>query len=472
MGKRARGEGTIYRRKDGTYEGKLSLKGPHGRSVRKSFYGKTRAAVADMMRQYRTEHGGVAQSRESTTLAEYLTAWLGALSIRPNTYRLRDHVIRKHIVPHIGARALSDLNSDDVRFLLRRWRDDEVGLVTQRTAFVTLSSALNVALREEKIGRNACSTVPAPKPPRPDVTVLDGKQAIRLLSVARDLLERALFALAITTGMRQGEIFALFWSDLDLKAGTVSVKKTLTETCDGQLVRTDPKTAKSRRVIYLPTIARNALLELRSARSEEDGFVFTSPDGTAIRKSNFIRRVFKPLLKLAQLPDVTFHSLRHTANSLLIEAGEDPLAIAGSLGHADTRMMFERYGHLFSHTAKRVAQTADRIFEALESNCRTVVVNAADRFGKPRKQKRPNPLQDGRFQMVEMGGLEPPTPYMRSKCSTSSSYIPIRFPLRRRAKDAKPPDYTGPARSLQGLIPNLKMILRIVVKLGKRASPL
>jgi integrase len=61
------------------------------------------------------------------------------------------------------------------------------------------------------------------------------------------------------------------------------------------------------------------------------------------------------------------YSLRHTANSLLIEAGEDPLAIAGSLGHADTRMMFERYGHLFDHTARRVAGTANRIFDRLEA---------------------------------------------------------------------------------------------------------
>ena len=138
-----------------------------------------------------------------------------------------------------------------------------------------------------------------------------------------------------------------------------------------------------------------------------------------MRKSNFIRRVFKPLLKQVELPDVTFHSLRHTANSLLIEAGEDPLAIAGSLGHADTRMMFERYGHLFSHSGRRVAKTADQIFAAFEPYCRKIVVNAADRFGKPRKQKRLNSLQNKAFSMVEMRRLELLTPYMRSKCSTS-----------------------------------------------------
>jgi integrase len=419
MGKRAHGEGSICRRKNDTYEGKLTLKTPDGSVVRKSFYGKTRGAVADMMRDYRSEHGTHVEPPAILKLADYLTAWLEALNVRPNTFKLRDHLINKHIVPHIGARQLCDLTSDDVRYLLRRWKDDEVGAVTQRTAFVTLSSALNVALREDKIRRNPCSTVPAPKPPRPEVLVLDGKQAMKLLGAARDTRERALLALAITTGMRQGEIFALSWDDVDLARGVVSVKKTLTEDREGCLVRSEPKTPKSRRVVHLPELASRALIELKGSCNSQGGFVFTSPEGTAIRKSNFLRRIFKPLLKQAKLPNVTFHSLRHTANSLLIEAGEDPLAIAGSLGHADTRMMFERYGHLFNHTAKRVAQTADRIFAALEPNCRTIVVNAASRFGKPRKQKRPNPLQNGRSNVVEMRGLEPLTPYMRSKCSTS-----------------------------------------------------
>jgi integrase len=267
----------------------------------------------------------------------------------------------------------------------------------------------------EKIGRNPCSTVPTPKPKRPEVVVLDGQQVMQLLGAARDVLERALFALAITTGMRQGEIFALSWADVDFVAGTVSVRATLTEDLDGKLVRSEPKTTKSRRVIYLPALALKALRAHQAERQAEQGFVFTSADGAPLRKSNFIRRVFKPLLKVAELPDVTFHSLRHTANSLLIEAGEDPLAIAGSLGHADTRMMFERYGHLFSHSGRRVAKTADEIFAALEPSCRTIVVNAADRFGKPRQRKTRKPLRDAGFQLVEMRRLELLTPYMRRR---------------------------------------------------------
>ena len=163
----------------------------------------------------------------------------------------------------------------------------------------------------------------------------------------------------------------------------------------------------------MPGLARKALVALTRERGVKTGFVSPS-DGAPLRKSNFIRRVFKPLLKLAELPDVTFHSLRHTANSLLIEAGEDPLAIAGSLGHADTGMMFERYGHLFNYTGRRVAQTADQIFAALEPSCRNIVVNAADRFGMPRQRKTRKPLRDAGFDVVEMRRLELLTPYMRS----------------------------------------------------------
>jgi len=372
-----------------------------------------------MMRDYRATRGGGLVEPARVTLTTYLTAWLNALEVRPNTFRLRQHLIEKHIVPHIGTRALGSLTSDDVRFLLHRWKDDQVGAVTQRAAFITLSGALNIALREEKIYRNPCATVPTPKTRRPEIVVLDGTQAVKLLRAASDLDERALVALAITTGMRQGEIFGLYWEDIDLDSGTLTVRKSLTEDIEGRLVRTEPKTAKSRRTICLPKLALQSLVALKSSRELRSGFVFTSPDGSPLRKSNFIRRVFKPLLKAAELPDVTFHSLRHTANSLLIEAGEDPLAIAGSLGHADTRMMFERYGHLFSHTARRVAETADRLFAQLDANCRTTVVDAADRFGKPRKPKPRTVNNDAGLDVVEMRRLELLTPYMRSKCSTS-----------------------------------------------------
>jgi integrase len=210
--------------------------------------------------------------------------------------------IRKHIEPHIGARKLSELTSDDVRFLLRRWKDDEVGLVTRRTAFVTLSCALNVAFREDKMARNPCETVPRPKPPRPEVSVRDGKQVMKLLAASRNARDQALLTLAVTTGMRQGEIFALTWDDIELAARTISIKRTLAEDRQGHLVRSEPKTPKSRRIIYLPELARTALTALRAESDSPSGFVFTSAAGTPLRKNNFLKRVFKPLLRRRNCP--------------------------------------------------------------------------------------------------------------------------------------------------------------------------
>jgi integrase len=117
------------------------------------------------------------------------------------------------------------------------------------------------------------------------VVVLDGQQVMQLLGAARDVQERALFALAITTGMRQGEIFALSWADVEFVAGTVSVRATLTEDLDGKLVRSEPKTTKSRRVIYLPALALKALRAHQAERQAEQGFVFTSAETTRSRRN-------------------------------------------------------------------------------------------------------------------------------------------------------------------------------------------
>jgi len=114
MAYRARGEGTIARRKNGTYEGKLSAKDRDGAPLRKSFYGHSRAEVAEKMREYRARNVGL-DARFRAALGDFLMSWLDSLDVRPNTFKLRRHFIQKHIVPHIGARPLCDVTSDDVR---------------------------------------------------------------------------------------------------------------------------------------------------------------------------------------------------------------------------------------------------------------------------------------------------------------------------------------------------------------------
>lgn len=151
----------------------------------------------------------------------------------------------------------------------------------------------------------------------------------------------------------------LQWQFVDLPHGRVRVEHSLVEDVNGRLVLAAPKTRCSRRTIDLPEVAVEALTSHWS-RSDcpKNGWVFPDRKGGPRRKSNLIRRCFKPLLKRAGLPDITFHSLRHIANPVLLAAGESPKVAAERLGHSTTRMTLDVYTHILPTTQRRAIPTA------------------------------------------------------------------------------------------------------------------
>src|SRR6202162_3613029 len=383
----------------------------------KSFYGETRQDVAEQMRVYSTRH--VADVNLDLTLAEYLAQWLADADWRRNTFRLRRHTIEKHIAAHIGARPVTELNVDDVKLLLRRLKDGGVGVATRKQVHATLNSALNVLFRERKLVFNPCALVPAPRYEPKDRAVLDRAQVTRLIEAA-DGWVQVLVVMAATLAMREGELFGLLWDCVDLERRTISVIRQLTEDLDGRLILGAPKTKASRRTLELPDLAHRVLTAWRARREAEGyrgSFVFTDGAANPLRKSNFLRRDFKPLLRRAGLPDVDFHSLRHSSNSFLIEEGADPILVARRNGHASTRMVLDRYGHLFEGARRQAALTMDRVFAGVEIG-RQMVVKTPPALPQNKTPIPKNLAKSAKF-LVEMGGLEPPTPYMRSKCSTS-----------------------------------------------------
>jgi integrase len=164
--------------------------------------------------------------------------------------------------------------------------------------------------------------------------------------------------------MREGEIFALTWANIDLENAQLFVEATLTEDENGKLVRTEPKTDASKRVVALSPKTVEALRDHRRNTAGFQGYVFTTGDGVSpLRKSNFISRDFRPLLKRAGLPPITFHSLRHVANSVLLKHGASPLEAAERLGHTDTRMTLDTYGHVLSGSQTALASRLDEMFD-------------------------------------------------------------------------------------------------------------
>lgn len=128
--------------------------------------------------------------------------------------------------------------------------------------------------------------------------------------------------------------------------------------------------------------------------------------GYPLRKSHFIRRTFRPLLCRAELPDVDFHSLRHSSNPFLIEEGADHILIARRNGHVDTRMVLDRYRHMFEGARRQAAETMDRVFGDLEIG-RQMVVKKPASLPDPSAPVPKKIMKSARF-LVEMGGLGPP----------------------------------------------------------------
>jgi len=205
------------------------------------------------------------------------------------------------------------------------------------------------------------------------------EEAQRFLQAAcGDRLE-ALFVLALTTGLRQGEALALRWEDIDLEAGILMVKRQVqrkrrdgSELDEPGLVFSQPKSKKGHRTIRLSAIALEALKKhqerqlqekLRSdTRYHDQGLVFTTTIGTPLDAQNVVNRHFKPLLKRAGLPDIRFHDLRHTCATLLARKNVNPKIVQDTLGHASLSMTLGVYSHVQAAMKDEAAVAMDSTF--------------------------------------------------------------------------------------------------------------
>jgi integrase len=176
-----------------------------------------------------------------------------------------------------------------------------------------------------------------------------------LLEAAHGDKLEALYVLAVTTGMRQGELLALKWQDVDLENATLSVRRTITKS-GGRLLLGEPKTKKSRRTIRLTDAAVRALREHLPRQLQEierlgdlyqdEGLVFTSEVGTLINPTNLRTRSFALLLKRARLPQIRFHDLRHTCATLLFARNVHPKYVQELLGHSNIAITLDTYSHV------------------------------------------------------------------------------------------------------------------------------
>lgn len=333
--RRGNGEGSITRhKKSGLYMARYTAWTASGQK-RKAIYGKTRAEVAEKLTRAMADRDqGLLFDAGGQTLGEYVTRWLEDSArgdLAPRTYSNYSLQVRRHINPVLGRAKLSRLSPDNIQALYAAKL--RAGLAPSSVLYIhaVLHRALETAARRGTIPRNPAAIVDPPKVRREEIEPLDARQTRALLRAAGEAGDRfeCIYVLALTCGLRIGELLGLKWTDIDLEAGTLRVNRQLQRLRDGSasgLVFSEPKNA-SRRQLRLPDRAVAALRshrkrqfeeKLRASNYEDSRLVFATGKGTPLDAQNVVNRSFKPLLKKAGLPDVRFHDLRHTCATLLL----------------------------------------------------------------------------------------------------------------------------------------------------------
>ncbi len=318
------------------------------------------------------------------TTTEYFAYWLRDIarpSVRQSTLRDDHHYVNAVIAPAIGAVPLRRLSAIQIQSLLANLEKENMSPALRRKVYGVISSALRKAVRLGLIATNPCAAVTPPRVPLTKMRFLTVEQITTLIALARDDRHQALFVLATTVGCRLGELFGLMWSDIDFKSGTLSISRSVTEARENALdyhspakpMIVDPKTPSSRRQIRLPDMAVAALRDHRRKMLAEGHlvYVFCDENGGLLRRSNFIRRHWKPLvtaltirLKADGVPEarLRFHDLRHSAAALRFSLGDNLMVAKVLLGHASIRTTGDIYGHL-AHSVQD--DSARRVDDAL-----------------------------------------------------------------------------------------------------------
>jgi integrase len=366
--------GHIRRRGVSSWELKYDIARAEGgrHIVYRSFKGTRREAAAELARLLARAADGGHVDPSKLTVADHVRArfeqWKASGAISPKTAEGYAGLIERHIVPHIGGKLLQKLTTRDVEgwhsTLMTSGRKGRYGQpdgqagVSRRTighAHRVLSKALREGMRHDLVLKNVAAIQRAPKVAAEEMAILSPEQVAELPARLKDHALGAPAIVALFTGMRRGELLALRWGSVDLTGKVIRVRESLEATKAGLRFKL-PKSKAGIRDITLPAIVietlrahRKTLLERRLLLGQgtlaDTDLVFPAWDGTPQNPDAFGSTWIKLATQLGL--GVSFHGLRHTHASQLIDAGVDVVTIARRLGHSSPAITLNVYAHLF-----------------------------------------------------------------------------------------------------------------------------
>ena len=371
MAKRAHGEGSITHRKDGRWMTTMTLED----GKRKYFYGATQAEALGKLREaLHQQKQGTLATGKAQTLKTYLNHWLEDVhksSIKPTTYVSYRAILNNHILPALGHIQVHKLTPQHVQSFYAKKLKEGLSPKTINRSHALLHKALDNAVRWNIVARNVCDVVTKPREKRYEIHPLTEEQARKLLEAVKgDTLEGAI-TVALTTGMRRGELLGLKWEDIDFEGKCIYVRRSALHVGKRGVVESDPKTAMSRRKIMLPHFVIDVLkmhqLRQREKKAacrgawKDSGYVFCNGQGGYLSDAQ-LYKMYKRLLRQAGLPNIRFHDLRHSAATIMISMGVNPKVVQEVLGHSNIGMTLNTYTHVLPSMQEEATAKLDNLF--------------------------------------------------------------------------------------------------------------
>jgi integrase len=378
-GRNANGEGTIYRRKDGRYEGAAYFLTTNGQRRRVRVYGKTRSDVHKKLIEAKLQaQRGIPLPERNWKLNDYLDYWQEntvRTKRRPATYHRTEAVIRIYLKPGLGNFTLANLSVQTVQQFIDRQLDEGRTIAVVHTIRKILSAALTQAMREELLFRNVARLVELPcyKPDEVHPWTVDETE--RFLEAARSDPLYPAFALVVQYGFRRGEILGLRWCDIDFEKRLLHVRQQL-QRVGGELRLGDVKTNAGRRTEPLTDSAWNLLKNQHNKQqvarelagdtwqqpdAPDAELVFTTRSGRPIEPRNFFRS-FQRICEQHGIRRITVHHVRHTNATLQMNLGTHDRHIQAILGHADVSTTRSVYEHSDMNNRREALEKVERLF--------------------------------------------------------------------------------------------------------------
>lgn len=383
--KRGNGEGSIFQRADGLWCAMLTVKDPlAGKKRRRSFYGKTKKEVASKMLTVQSEiMNGSYLNPNKVTVSVWLNTWLFEYkkrNLKPNTFASYEMNIRIHVRPVLGEMLMMDVRPEHLQKFFNLKAENGLSSESVKKLRNILSGAFSQAIKNQLISRNPCDMTVLPRVSRKEFRVLTTEEQNKLIDAVKGDRLEATFVVALSTGLRIGELLALKWNDIDSN-GVLRVKRSLgrvqTNFDDSKGTKTEilfQETKTKKGVRSIPIVSNvQALLKLHKHKQNlervefaslynNQDLIFCTELGKPLEPRNLMRKFYSTIEKIG-INKANFHCLRHTFATRAIENGMNIKVLQEILGHASITTTLDTYSHVLPETKTEQMKILNDLFK-------------------------------------------------------------------------------------------------------------